>query len=240
MNQDLSGFSYDAIGDAYARRVDDAPYNALYERPATLSLLPPVRDRRVLDAGCGSGWYAEQIHSRGARVDAIDGSATMVAHARRRLGDRVDVQVADLARPLPFADSSFDLVLSALVLHYLRDWRPTLHELHRILIPGGTLLFSTHHPAHEAERLEANGYPVEYGDVQLVEEEWKDVGRVRFFRRSFTAIFQGLADARFLVERLVEPVPTPAFRSQNPKSYERLLRRPEFLIVRAVSRLAAE
>lgn len=147
--------------------------------------------------------------------------------------------MADLARPLPFADSSFELVLSALVLHYLRDWGPTLHELRRVLAPGGRLLFSTHHPTHEAERLEADGYPVEYGEVQPVEEEWKEVGRVRFFRRSFTAIFAALAEARFVVERLVEPVPIPAFRSRKPESYQRLLRRPEFLVVRAVARPAA-
>jgi SAM-dependent methyltransferase len=201
-----------------------------------LSMLPPVDGLRVLDAGCGSGRYSEQLHGRGARVRAIDGSAAMVAHARARLGDRVEVRVAHLAGPLPFPDSSFDLVLSALVLHYLRDGEPTLRELRRVLAPGGTLLFSTHHPAHEAQRLGGEGYPVRYAEVQPVEEEWKGIGRVRFFRRSFTAICDALADARFPVERLVEPVPTQAFRATKPESYQRLLRRPEFLIVRAITR----
>ena len=58
-------FSYDDIADSHAAAVDTAPHNALHERPAMLALLPDVVGRRVLDAGCGSGWYAEQLR----RVD---------------------------------------------------------------------------------------------------------------------------------------------------------------------------
>src|SRR5678816_1316326 len=77
--------SYDTIAAASAANVDSAPYNALYERPAMLALLPDVKDKRILDAGCGSGWYAEQLLKRGAIVSAIDASAAMVDHARARL-----------------------------------------------------------------------------------------------------------------------------------------------------------
>src|SRR6185437_2041073 len=61
----------------YAAAVDEAPYNALYERPAMLALLPPVADCHILDAGCGGGWYAAQLLGRGANVTAIDASATL-------------------------------------------------------------------------------------------------------------------------------------------------------------------
>ena len=77
-------FSYDAVADAYAAGVDSAPYNALYERPAMLDLLPPLPGTRVLDAGCGPGWYAAELASRGALVTAIDASAAMIGHARER------------------------------------------------------------------------------------------------------------------------------------------------------------
>jgi SAM-dependent methyltransferase len=226
-------FTYDEIAEAYAAGVDTAPYNALYERPATLALLPPVAGRRVLDAGCGSGWYAEQLLARGARVTAVDGSAAMAAYARARLGDRADVHVADLAQPLPFRDGRFDVVLSALVLHYLRDWATPLAELHRVLAPDGTLVFSTHHPTTEADRLEAAGQAVDYAAVEPVEEDWTGVGRVHFYRRPLAAVIDALADAGFLVERFTEPRPTPAFAAARPDAYARLLRRPAFVVVRA-------
>ena len=45
--------AYDEMAEAYAARIETKPHNAYYERPATLSLLPDVRGKRVLDAGCG-------------------------------------------------------------------------------------------------------------------------------------------------------------------------------------------
>jgi hypothetical protein len=48
---------YDELAEAYAARVETKPHNAYYERPATLSLLPDVKGKRVLDAGCGPGVY---------------------------------------------------------------------------------------------------------------------------------------------------------------------------------------
>jgi ubiquinone/menaquinone biosynthesis C-methylase UbiE len=54
--------------------------------------------------------------------------------------------VADLSRPLPFADDTFDDVVVSLVLHYLRDWTAPLAELRRVLKPGGRLVLSVNHP----------------------------------------------------------------------------------------------
>ena len=230
-------FSYDEIADAYAAAVDTAPYNALYERPAMLEMMPPVAGARVLEAGCGAGWYTEQLLARGARVTAGDASAAMVDHARRRIAGlaaeaaaRAELHVADLTRPLRFAaDGAYDGVLSALVMHYIADLRPAFAELRRVLKPGGWLLFSTHYPFEEAVRLA----PERYLATEPVEEHWKWVGRVRYHRRPLSAITDALADAGLAVERLAEPLPTEAFRRLKPDAYARLLRHPAFLFVLA-------
>jgi len=70
----------------------------------------------------------------------------MLELARRRLGVDADLRVADLADPLPFPDDSFDDVVASLVLHYLRDWGPTLAELRRVLRTGGRFIVSVDHP----------------------------------------------------------------------------------------------
>ncbi len=233
-------FTYDDIADAYAAGVDSAPYNALYERPAMMDLLPPVAGTRVLDAGCGSGWYAAQLATRGALVTAIDVSAAMIGHARDRfasaplseLARQVEFRVADLEQPLSFASGgAFDGIVSSLVLHYVLDWGPTLAEFRRILKPGGWLVFSTHHPITEAIRLDTHRYL----DTELVEDFWKWVGTVRYYRRPLSAIIEALTNARLTLEKLVEPLPTEEFRTLKPDAYRRLLGRPEFLLASARS-----
>ena len=62
---------YDTIAERYSEKIDERPWNALYERPTTLALLPEVDKTDVLDAGCGHGWYAEWLVRHGARVVAI-------------------------------------------------------------------------------------------------------------------------------------------------------------------------
>jgi ubiquinone/menaquinone biosynthesis C-methylase UbiE len=60
----------------------------------------------------------------------------MLKLARKRLGPDADLQVADLGRPLPYPDGSFDDVIASLVLHYLEDWTASLAELRRVLRPA--------------------------------------------------------------------------------------------------------
>jgi SAM-dependent methyltransferase len=230
-------FNYDSIAADYAAMVDQAPYNALYERPAMLAMLPDIAGLHILDAGCGSGWYAEQLVERDAIVEAIDASAAMVDHARSRIEKNVSdkmsnvaFRVADLADPLPFENDSFDGIVSPLVLHYMKDWRPALREMNRVLKPNGWLLFSTHHPAADAARLGTHNY----FETEHVVDHWDWVGRVEFFRRSLTEIVNSLIDSGFVIKKLVEPRPTDAFRKAKPEAWERLMSQPEFLIILAV------
>jgi 2-polyprenyl-3-methyl-5-hydroxy-6-metoxy-1,4-benzoquinol methylase len=87
----LGPTDYDSIAQRYAANIDEQPWNALYERPTTLALLPDVNGKDVLDAGCGHGWYAEWLARNGARIVAVDRSRDMVMLARERLGGRARV-----------------------------------------------------------------------------------------------------------------------------------------------------
>lgn len=227
---------YEELAEAYAARVDTKPHNAYYDRPATLSLLPPagVQGRRVLDAGCGPGAYAQWLVDHGAEVVAIDVSPRMVGLARRRLGDRVTVVQADFSRPLDFlGDASFDGVLSPLALEYVRDWPAVFREFHRLLRRPGWFVCSVGHPFADFKRHHEGNY----FDIELVEEEWHGFGRpwqVRFYRRSLQDLLNPLLEAGFALERILEPRPTAQFRLADPEGYEELCREPGFLCLRAV------
>jgi len=228
--------AFEALAEAYAAAVDTKPHNAYYERPATLSLLPEVKNKRVLDAGCGPGVYSAWLIENGAEVVAVDASRKMTELARRRLGDEVQIYQADLGAPLGFLESScFDTVLSPLVLDYIEDWRTTFAEFHRVLRPGGHLVFSVGHPHFDYKYFESTNYFA----TELVCSDWRGFGEARVYvptyRRPLGEVINPLAEAGFHAERIVEPRPTEEFREAAPEKYQELMREPAFLCVRARS-----
>lgn len=119
--------------------------SAMREQTADLAALQPGDS--VLDVGCGTG----ELASRAARrvgptgaVSGIDPSAAMIDVARRKAARRgldIDYRVAAI-EALPFADATFDVVLSSLMMHHLpHDLKPLgLAEVRRVLKPAGRLL----------------------------------------------------------------------------------------------------
>lgn len=220
--------AYDALADEYADTVRSNPYNAHIEFPATTDLIPDVAGMRVLDAGCGTGVYTEWLLAQGAdEVVGVDVSEAMLAHAREALGDRATFHRADLAEPLEFAGDSFDGIVSALALGYVRDWRSTFAEFARILKPGGFLVFSVVHPLDSLPEGEEESY---FETDQQVKEWSVDVP---FYRRPFAEMLNPLIEAGFTLDRIVEPQPTEEFEEQWPERYETESRNPVFLCIRA-------
>jgi ubiquinone/menaquinone biosynthesis C-methylase UbiE len=226
--------AYETLAEAYAAAIDTKPHNAYYERPATLSLMPEVKGKRVLDAGCGPGIYSEWLIEHGAEVVAVDASPKMIELARQRLGPTADVRQADLSKPLTFLhDSSFDIVLCPLVLEYIEDWHSTFAEFYRVLRPGGHFIFSVTHPLFDYLYYKSD----KYFETELVGSTWRGFASVRVympsFRRSLGATLSPLVEAGFCLEKILEPKPTPEFKKADPKDYEKLSQQPCFLCLRA-------
>lgn len=221
---------YDAMSAAYAEHAEDSAYNAHYDRPAVLAALGPVAGRRVLDAGCGPGFYAEALLAAGADVVGFDASPTMVALATRRVGGRAHIDVARLGEALPYDDEAFDLIVCALVIDHVADRRAAFLELYRVLRPGGALVLSTHHPM--TDWLHQGG---SYFDSEVVSQTWRlSTGaiRVRFWREPLSALCTAATDAGFLIETVIEPRPAESMRERFPIDFATLERLPGFLVLR--------
>ena len=226
--------AYRKLADAYAERVDTKRHNAYLEKPATLSLLPDVDGKRVLDVGCGTGRYTEWLLEHGAEAIRFDASPQMLEHARKRVGDRAVLILHDLNDPLDFVeDNSMDLVLATLVLDYVEDWTPVLREFRRVLRDEGTLVFSVGHPT--LDFIKDFGMR-NYWSVEMTEIWWTGFGeRVLMpgYRRPIQAITEPLHETGFLIERLVEARPTPEYKEADPEGYEDVAWRPSFICIRA-------
>jgi trans-aconitate 2-methyltransferase len=107
---------------------------------AVLDRLELRGDETVLDAGCGTGRITAALADRvpRGRVIGVDSSPEMVARAREHLGDRAEVQLADLTeldleRPV-------DAVFSTATFHWIQDHERLFGRLHAALRPGGRLV----------------------------------------------------------------------------------------------------
>ena len=97
----------------------------------------------ALDLGCGDGLLSGLLRAR--ELTLADVSAVALERAARRLPAATPVELSPDA-PLPFAESTFDLVLCAETLEHVRDVQLLLSEARRVLRPGGALALTT--PAH--------------------------------------------------------------------------------------------
>lgn len=199
---------YDSFAESYSAENESSLSNAFYERPAMISLAGDVDGHRVLDAGCGSGPLSAALRAKGAVVTGFDASPEMIKLARRRLGADATLHVADLSRPLPFADGAFDDVVASLVLHYLPDWTAPLAELRRVLKPGGRLIVSVDHPL--VYKLADPG--ADYFAITQHSEEWTLDGRsweLTFWHRPLHAMTDAFTEAGFRISVISEPPPAP-------------------------------
>jgi ubiquinone/menaquinone biosynthesis C-methylase UbiE len=199
---------FDEFAEAYSADNEINLLNGHYERPAMLSLAGDVDGRRILDVGCGSGPLLESLRDKGAIVAGFDLSAAMIELARRRLGDDVELTVADLSKPLPYDDAAFDDVMASLVLHYLEDWTEPLAELHRVLKPGGRLILSVHHPiVYTALNPGAN-----YFDIAEFSFDAEHAGRTVVYtnwHRPLQAMTDAFTAAGFRISVISEPPISP-------------------------------
>jgi arsenite methyltransferase len=132
--------------DQAAKRIEALYFSgdAVRRRRSVREALGVSPGERVLDVGCGPGFYcAELLDEVGpsGSVVGLDGSAAMLALAARRCAGHANVELNEAeATALPVKDGSFDAALTVQVLEYVADVTTGLAELHRALRPGGRVL----------------------------------------------------------------------------------------------------
>lgn len=228
--------NYEPFAARYADIAETKPHNAYYERPNTLALLPPVDGLRVVDAGCGPGFYAAWLLEHGAAsVEAFDVTPAFIEITRQRTApyaDRITIHEANLEAPLDFlADAAFDLVICPLVLDYIEDWGPVFREFYRVLKSGGSVVASFGHPCWGMEL-----HDPRYFETYLMEMTWRGFGEpvnLKSYNRPLGAALNPIIQAGFILDRVHEPKPVPELATLDAAEYANLMQRPDFLHIRA-------
>jgi cyclopropane fatty-acyl-phospholipid synthase-like methyltransferase len=118
----------------------------------------------VLDLGCGTGRHVLYLAERGFQVAGIDNAPTALAYTDQRLrqaGLTAELRLHDIFDNLPFADASFDALVSTQVIHHARvaEIRALVREIERILTSDGLLLITVPRLQNQATQFQ----PIEPG-----------------------------------------------------------------------------
>jgi SAM-dependent methyltransferase len=101
------------------------------------SLLSPTADARLLDAGCGTGWFSRRFAGQGLQVTAVDSDPKAIAYARSQGGEVSWMEAS--ATALPFADNSFDYSAAVTSLCFIDDVQQAVQEMWRVSRHGMVL-----------------------------------------------------------------------------------------------------
>src|SRR5579875_3914247 len=196
---------------------------------------------RVLDVGCGEGQVARLAFGlRGVELAVgVDPTGAQAIEAKRR-GGGVHVGRSDAAA-LSFADNSFDAVVACLVFEHIEAVDQAIHEVGRVLRPGGRFLFLLNHPLLQTPN---SGW---IDDTILEEQYWRigpylvedarleEVDKdtyVRFVHRPLSRYVNAMLSAGLYLTAMLEPAPPPGFLARAAE-YSEAATIPRLLLMRA-------
>jgi ubiquinone/menaquinone biosynthesis C-methylase UbiE len=113
-----------------------------YEAELLLKFLEPLPGEHILDVGCGTGIFTDDVLKSGAQVTGVDLSASMLHRAVDRGGKQFSGLCADMCA-LPFGDNSFDRVFSMTAIEFVADGATAIRELNRVVKPGGRVVVTS-------------------------------------------------------------------------------------------------
>lgn len=211
------------------------------EWPAVRALLPDLTDKRVVDLGCGFGWFARFAREQGARsVLGLDLSEKMIARAKAdTLDSAIDYRIADLEH-LELAKASFDFAYSSLAFHYVEDFGRLTRTVHQALVPDARFIFTIEHPIYMApthpgwvvNTAGRRTWPIDrYSAEGPRVTDWLAKGVVKQHRTIATTL-NTLIETGFAIRHVEEWAPSPEQLRAIPDLAEEM-DRPMLLIVSA-------
>jgi SAM-dependent methyltransferase len=232
-----------------AKKSSDNHYAHTYlEKPAMYSIMDQVKDKKILDLGCGSGEDIEKLKVNN-EVVGLDYSHELLTLAKFNNPDTVFWCIDLNLQAIP-TNIKYDYIFSSLTVHYVEDWDNLFKQLHSILNENGSILISTHHPIKWGSNATKNkqfnefkmGYRKDKNDSKTFEvfgdylstypihDKLFQQLDVTYYNRSLSEMFKVFNDNGFEVVKLLEPKPIEEAKTVIPDFYEVHSKIPLFVI----------
>ncbi|MGM7722558.1 class I SAM-dependent methyltransferase [Metabacillus sp. Hm71] len=205
-------------------------------------LLPELKNKRVLDLGCGFGWHCRYAREQQASsVIGIDISEKMLQKAREKTDDPFISYIQLPIEDIDFSEAFFDVVISSLAFHYIESFEPICKKVYECLKPNGSFVFSVEHPIFTS-RDEQDWYYDEQGNrLHWAIDHYQSEGirkttflteDVMKYHRTLSTYVNTLINAGFRINAVKEPTPSDEMLKKYPDMKDEL-RRPMFLMISA-------
>jgi len=210
--------AWDKISEDYQQRsgipTGDVYWGDFVATESQLKILGDVKGKRVLEIGCGGAQNSIALSKWGARTVGVDLSRKQILYAKRLMHGKtgkVELLVCNMEK-LPFRDENFDVVTTAVSLHYVPNLNEVVAEANRVLVKDGCFVFSTDHPFSEGKLVKIRGKNAvalrDYFKRRVVRwfDRLPDGSRVKMhsYYRTLQDYFDALTDNGFAIERYVE------------------------------------
>ena len=204
------------------------------------SLLPELKDKTVLDLGCGFGWHCRYAREEQASsIIGVDISTKMLKQARELTDDPAITYLQMPIEDIGFPNGQFDVVISSLAFHYIESFEAICKKVYDALKPGGSFIFSVEHPIFTSRNEQDWQYDEEGNRLHWPVDNYQSEGirktsflseNVIKYHRTISTYINDLIGAGFVLKAVEEPMPSEDMLKSNPMMKDEN-RRPMFVII---------
>lgn len=225
-----------------ALRKDEISANDIEEIPNLYSLLPNLKNKNIVDLGCGTGNNCRFFAENGAKqIIGIDISEKMLQEARRlSVNNNISYSCMDM-ECLSLPQNYYHLVTSSLAMHYISNFKNLASVVYDSLTVDGLFVFSQEHPIYTSPQngiewqRDKNGDPVgffveSYNIPGCRTVEWLG-GTVVKYHRTVAEIVNSLISVGFVLEKLLETKIPEKYFKYRPE-YKRTKHVPDYLMIK--------
>lgn len=239
--------TYDKLAKFYFERRKNRnrfDYNRDIDVPALIKMIGNVRDKTILDIGCGFGDHAKKLSKRNyKKFIGFDISGELIKLANEQHIPKAFFEVGDMGKKLKYRRSYFDIVVSGLAIHYNKNINFLFKEVNRVLKKGGYFCFSTGHPIYNLINASkdhligikglSTGKMTFFGDYFDETAKLNDLGglgKIKVYNFTFETLIKAGLNNGFKLVDYKDAKPVKASKKFDPDKYKLTTTLPTFMI----------
>jgi ubiquinone/menaquinone biosynthesis C-methylase UbiE len=184
--------SWGKVANWYNQMLEEGEdtYQEKLIKPNLIRLLSPKPDEKILDVGCGQGFFARELAKAGAKVLGIDIAGELIKLAKEQSGKNETYLTLSAEKMSLITSVRFDAAICVLALQNIKNLQAAISEISRVLKPGGRFVLVLNHPAFRIPTASSWSYD-EKANIQ-----YRNIGKYLSEISQEVDMTQGISDAK--------------------------------------------